>query len=74
MSELDVQLHRDVGRIEGQVEALERRLADMQDKVDEMHRVLMRAQGGWRMLLMVGSLSAAIGAVLTKVIGWMWPR
>lgn len=73
-SQGDTQLHREVGRIEGQVAGLDRRLSDMQTKVDEMHKLLMQAQGGWRVMVMVGSMSAVIGAGVTKIIAMVWPR
>lgn len=71
-NEADHQLHRDVGRLEGDVKAIDSRVRDMQEKVDEMHRLLMQAQGGWRVMVMVGSASAAIGALVAKMIGLVW--
>lgn len=68
----DLQLHRDVGRVEGDVKALQLQLTAMQAKVDEMHRALMQAQGGWRVMVMVGGASAAVGAVIAKVVGVFW--
>ena len=34
------QLNRDMGRIEGDVRAMDRRVQDMQMKVDEVHRAI----------------------------------
>lgn len=67
-------LHRDLGRLEERMRAAEMRTADMQHKVDEMHRLLMQAQGGWRAMVMVGSASAAVGALVAKILGAVWPH
>lgn len=74
MSDTNAQLHRDVGRIEGRIGALENVTRDMQGKVDEMHTALMQAQGGWRVMVMVGGIAAATGALAAKLFAWLWPR
>lgn len=56
------------------MEAAEMRAADMQRKVDEMHRLLMQAQGGWKAMVMVGTASAAVGALVAKILGAVWPH
>lgn len=56
------------------MDAADMRAADMQRKVDEMHRLLMQAQGGWRVMVMVGSASAAVGALVAKLLGSLWPH
>lgn len=66
------QLHRDFGRLEGKVDGQQTQLDEMKRKVDEMHRALMQAQGGWRVMVMVGGASAAVGAFIAKVVGVFW--
>lgn len=68
-----VQIHRDLGRLEERMRAAEMRAADMQQKVDEMHKMLMQAQGGWRVMVMVGGAAAAAGALVSKVVSVVWP-
>jgi hypothetical protein len=41
----------------------------MGSKVDSIHDAIMKAQGGWRMLVIVGTASAAIGAFITSLFG-----
>lgn len=70
----DAQLHRDFGRLEGRVEGIERRTADMQEKVDEIHEALMQAQGGWKFMVAMGGFGAVVGGLIVKasaVLGWM---
>lgn len=64
------QLNRDMGRIEGDVRAMDRRVQDMQMKVDEVHRAITEARGGWKTMVAVGSLSAAITTFFLKVAGF----
>jgi hypothetical protein len=58
-----------MGNLEGRMHAMEGRVRDVQGKVDEIHRVMMQAQGGWRAMVLVGTISAALGAGLAKVVG-----
>lgn len=73
MSE-ETQIHRDLGRLEERMRAAEMRAADMQRKVDDMHRLLMQAQGGWRVMVMVGGAAAAVGALAAKLFSAVWPH
>lgn len=70
----ETQLHRDLGRLEARLDASEARTRDMQLKVDEMHRLLMQAQGGWKVMVMVGGASAAVGAAASKLLAFLWPH
>jgi hypothetical protein len=71
----DAQLHQDLGYLRAKVEALEdvvehvRSVQSVQgEKIAAIHDVLMQAKGGWRAMVMVGSVSAAVGAVAAKAI------
>lgn len=75
-SESDLQLARDLGKIEGDVKAMERelkdfknsvnsQLVDMQKKVDQMHAIMLRADGGIKTMIMIGSAGATIGAAIS---------
>jgi hypothetical protein len=63
----DPSLHRDMGRIEGRLDAIEAQAAETRQKVDEMHRVLMQAQGSWKAIVGAAGLSAAITGGLIKL-------
>ncbi len=65
----DVQLHQDFGRLQGKFEAMENRVAVMERQLADVHEVVMKAQGGWRAMVMVGSVSAAAGALMVKIGG-----
>jgi hypothetical protein len=62
-------LHQDLGKLQGEFTAMERRVAVMERQLADVHGVVMRAQGSWRALVVVGSVSAAAGALLAKLAG-----
>lgn len=70
----DSQIHRDIGRLEGQVRAMESQIVDMKTKIDVMHEAITTAKGGWKTLLWVGGASASLGALVAKIVGVVFPR
>lgn len=72
------EIHRDLGKHDAQIEALNaqfnRMHNDMQRMLEELQQIqatLAEARGHWKLLLMVGGASAAIGGVVVKVLTWM---
>jgi len=69
----DAQIHRDLGGLNARMNALEtsfeRRMEAVEDKVSEVHEVIITAKGGWKTLVVVGSIGASLGALATKLIG-----
>lgn len=63
------QIHQDIGRLQGEFKAMERRVAKMERQLTDVHSVVMQAQGSWRAMVVVSSVSAAAGALLVKIIG-----
>ncbi len=70
MSDIDP---RDFGRLEAEVESLRNEVAGLRADVRELLAIVSQAKGGWRTLVMVGSVAGAIGAFLAKVVQW-WPK
>lgn len=44
---------------------------DLDARFGRIEDILKEARGGWRMLLMIGTFAAAIGAVSTKIVAWL---
>lgn len=44
----------------------------LRDTITEMKSVVDQAKGGWKVLVGVGTISATISAVLTKIISALW--
>lgn len=61
-----------VARMEVQVERLEKDVAEMKSDIKSILATLNTASGGWKTLMVVGGLSAAIGGFVTKVMT-LWP-
>lgn len=61
-----------VARMEVQVERLEKDVAEMKNDIKSILATLDKASGGWKMLMIVGGLSAAISGFVTKVLT-LWP-
>lgn len=59
-----------VARLEVQVERLETDMLELKQDVKAIRAKLDKADGGFMMLVMVGSASATIGAILSKFIDW----
>ncbi len=72
MSEMSDKIEISVARMEVQVERLEADMAEMKGDVKAIRATLDKASGGWKMLLVVGTISAAIGSFVTKAIT-LWP-
>lgn len=70
--EMSEKIEISVARMEVQVERLERDMSEMKDDVKAIRATLDRASGGWKMLLVVGTISAAIGSFVTKALT-LWP-
>lgn len=66
-----MELHHEIGRHDAKIEALEREVHALREDVADIKRMLSEAKGGWRMLMMVGGFSAAIGAGAAKLLTWL---
>lgn len=69
-------VNRAIGEHDAEIRNLRREVSDLNSKVDEVLRIMHEAQGGWRTLVWVGSLSGSIGAGLawlaTKFLGGLF--
>lgn len=68
MIDMNEKIEISVARMEVQVERLEKDMSEMKDDVKAIRATLDKASGGWKMLLVVGGLSAAIGSFITKAL------
>lgn len=77
----DASLQRDIGKLEAQVASLGNALAHLTNKIDtldskidEMDKMLSEAKGGWKMLVILSSVSAAIGGLIVKFLPYILNR
>lgn len=64
---------QDIGALKADMKNVKDDLAEVKGDVREMRDILLRAQGGWKTLVIFGTVIAGITATLTKVIAWVWP-
>ena len=69
MAELD----RELGRLDGKVDQIERDLAEMKSDLREVRDIVVRAGGGWRALLYVAGAAAFLGGLVVSILAWLWP-
>jgi len=74
-------VQRDLGKMEGQIGAMKERIGALVDEsnkttqaLTEINLTLSEAKGGWKMFLMVGGFSAAIGGLIAKFIPFLMNR
>lgn len=66
-------MERTVGKLEGRMDGVEQRLERMEEKMDELLSTVHAARGGWRLLIALGTISAAIGGVITHFLHGVKP-
>ena len=66
-----MEMARDIGRHDAQIETLQADMAEMKKDVHEIKLMLAQAKGGWKTLMAVGGFAAVMGAVFAKFIDWI---
>lgn len=66
-----MELQREVGRHDAQIENLQMDMKQVKEDVHEIKLMLAEAKGGWRTLMAVGGLAAVIGASASKLLAWL---
>ena len=62
------QTQRDIGRIEGKVNSLESDLTEVKADVKAILAVINQTKGGWKIMMLVGGVTGAIGAFIVKIL------
>jgi hypothetical protein len=58
------------GRLLETVSNLSERVGSMEEKVTSMHEMMLKARGGWKTLLAVGTLAGATAAFFVKIAAY----
>ncbi len=67
----DPQLHRDLGKVEGELKALSRQVAGMDAKLDEIAEYVAQQRGARRATIFISSgASAAVAAIVGWAVSW----
>jgi len=69
----EVEVHRDLGRHDAEIDNLKAEVHAMRKDLSEIKAMLSEAKGGWRVLMAVSGLAAAVASGITwtvfKVLG-----
>ena len=75
---MEHEMIRDLGKHDAQIEALNNRvdvlhqdLQKVMEKLSSIENTLSEAKGGWRTLMFVSGMSAAVGGMIEKVATWL---
>lgn len=65
---------RELSRLGEKVDRMEKDLSEMKDNVQEVRDIVVRAQGGWKALVVVAGAAAFISGIAVSILAWVWPR
>ena len=61
-------IERELGRVQARMNAVEKDLDQIKTDLRQIRDVVISVKGGWRMILLMTSISAAIGAAGAKIL------
>lgn len=74
---METEVHRDLGKHDAQIESLQREVKHLHEdmgrvmeQLSEIQQTLSEARGGWKTLMWVSGLSAALGGLIVKGLSW----
>jgi hypothetical protein len=70
----DQSLDRQLGDMQARLVTVERLLELNTRDTREVRDMMLQARGGWRTLAAVAGVSAAIGGLVIKLLGWLLPH
>jgi len=63
-----------LGKHDAQIDALDKRIRSIEEKLDEALSILNQAKGGWRTLVAIGGLFSALGAFAGWVLHYFFGK
>ncbi len=65
---------KEIGKLEARMDSTERRLEQLEKKIDTLVEIVAESKGGLRTLIAVSSFVAAATAGLTTFVSWLIGR
>jgi hypothetical protein len=65
---------RAFGQLEGKVDMLEIDVREMKGDLKAVREILSEAKGGWRTMILLGSMIATLSSVVTWAITTFWKK
>lgn len=69
---MNPETERDIGRLEGKVDSVEKTLATMQGQLAELNAYMAETKGGWKTLLALAGMASALGSAATWIAAHLW--
>ena len=67
----DIATHSsDIRHIEDDMDKMLEQMKAMQTTLSSINATLSEAKGGWKVLMLVGGASGAVGAVIVQLVHW----
>jgi hypothetical protein len=63
--------HQQLGALRAEVSNLKGDVGDIKSDVREMRDILNEVRGSWKTLVILGGISAAVGALFAKLAAWL---
>jgi uncharacterized membrane protein YccC len=63
---------RIISEFKEMVASANKQITELKDEIGHMKSLIDQAKGGWKILIGVGAISAAIGGFLTKFLAAVW--
>jgi prefoldin subunit 5 len=60
----------DIKHLQDDMDKLVESVKDMQKNLADINTTLSEAKGGWKTLIMIGSMSSVLGAGLVQIVHW----
>jgi hypothetical protein len=62
-----MEIHRDIGRHDAEIETLQKEIAELRQEIKQISKILNEARGGWRTMMLLGGAAGAVGAAFAKL-------
>lgn len=78
-SQIDLSIQRDLGRISAELTQahaerafLKMELVEVKRDIAEIKDILNQSKGGWRVIVVFGSIAATVGALFVSLLDYLW--
>lgn len=70
---MTVSVERELGDLAARMKHVEAAQKEQGQQLSEVLKILTAAQGGWKVLVIVGVVAATIGGIIARVLSVVWP-
>ena len=60
-------IEKELGRLEGRMDSVEKDLVEIKNDVRQIRDAALSVKGGWRTIVLLASVSAAVGGLAAKL-------